>query len=205
MNAAISLTDCYYTNIISNSILGLGLEGINVFGSEYTQIKGNRIQLVDEEGIIVMDSSFSTISENTIINENDGVSVKKGIELYGSNNVTISNNSITGFGKGLRLENSDLCTITLNFFNNNTNFAIYLDASSDSNVLYFNSFTNNSLSESSQGFDDGNLNFWFNSTLMQGNYWDTWIGSGNYEIAGFAGTADIYPLATPPSFVIRSI
>lgn len=200
--AAINLENCYYTTIISNSLIGFGLEGITVLGSEYTQITGNRIQLVDEKGIVIMDSSFSTISENTIINENDGASVRKGVGVYGSNNLTIFNNSIAGFGKGIHFENSDLCSIISNSFNNNTNFAVYLDASSDSNILYYNSFTNNSLSESSQGFDDGNSNFWFSSTLMQGNYWDTWIG-GNYEIAGLAGTADIYPLATPPSFVIR--
>ncbi len=37
-------------------------------------------------------------------------------------------------------------------------------------------------------------NLWYVQTTQEGNYWSDYSGTGNYDIAGFAGTSDQNPL-----------
>ncbi len=203
----ISIKNCDNTNILSNFISDVSHHGICSLESAFTHISGNEIQDVTCEGIVLMESSFSTLSENILSYSEGQTSVRDGVTLYKSNNVTFVNNSITGYTQGLHLQNSDFCMIISNHFLNNSNFAIYLDSVSSSNIISLNSFVDNRSSENSQGFDDASedANIWYNSTSMQGNYWNNWGGSGHYEISGNAGSFDIYPLLFPPSFVITFI
>ena len=84
-------------------------------------------------------------------------------------------------------------TIIENNLENMYLYAISLDFETEDNYIYHNNFINCSSFYSSYGVDQGTDNFWYNETLQEGNYWDSWV-SGPYDIYGSAGSQDLYPL-----------
>ena len=70
---------------------------------------------------------------------------------------------------------------------------------SDGSLFHHNSFINNYADGSSQASDSSNLPcVWYDSSTNEGNFWNDYLGSGNYTLAGVAGAEDPYPLTEDP-------
>ena len=82
----------------------------------------------------------------------------------------------------------------------NQNYGIYLDQYCINNEIHRNNFIDNNLGGSSQGFDDGTDNTWYDIITSKGNYWNDWSGSGSYAIDGSANCVDLYPLGSPATY-----
>ncbi len=69
-----------------------------------------------------------------------------------------------------------------------------------------NAFINNSWQDldveyTSQAFDWGQNNNWYNDISLEGNYWSDWSGIGVYELDSYSGetsNSDPYPLNSSP-------
>jgi hypothetical protein len=81
---------------------------------------------------------------------------------------------------------------------NNSIYGLYIDSESDNNTVHHNSFIDNNLGGSSQAFDDGTNNTWFDESTLEGNYYSDYSGVGNYSIDGNANSSDTYPLTENP-------
>lgn len=78
----------------------------------------------------------------------------------------------------------------------------------ENNTIYHNDLLNNT----QNGWDEGNNNVWYNSTLSEGNHWSNydepsegaWDNNSNgivddpYDIPGSAGAQDLFPLTGQP-------
>ncbi len=92
-------------------------------------------------------------------------------------------------------------TISENIISQNHDNGVYIEFSSFNNNINLNCFTNNTLN----AYDDGSNNHWDNGTM--GNYWDDYtgldadgdgIGDISYNITGYAGSQDNFPLMECP-------
>ena len=136
------------------------------------------------------DSFYNIITNNTILNNSDGM------YLDHSSNNTIANNTISlNSNDGIELEDSaNNNTIIGNTISSNEDTGIGIELSNN-NQIYHNNFLNNA----EQADDDGN-NFWDNGYPSGGNYWSDHSCTGNpsdgsqpYAIGGGAGAVDHYP------------
>ncbi|MCG3260319.1 MAG: right-handed parallel beta-helix repeat-containing protein, partial [Candidatus Heimdallarchaeota archaeon] len=91
---------------------------------------------------------------------------------------------------------SENCTIFKNLISDNLNYGIVI-YNGKFNIIHHNSFIDNNQG-TTQAFDSGFSNFWFDSSTMEGNFWSDFSGIGTYTIAGPALAEDLYPLLTPP-------
>lgn len=118
----------------------------------------------------------------------------------------ITNNSIA-FGSGGSSATGTLfygCTntnVTYNIFHANYAYALYVDSDSANNIIHHNTFTENG-GTSSQAYDEGTNNIWYDTITLEGNYWDDWSEVGNYTIDGVARSNDTYPLGEPLIIII---
>ena len=79
-------------------------------------------------------------------------------------------------------------------FQENVEYGIVLWG--DDNVVHHNTFVDNNIGGSSQAFDGGTNNVWYDISTLEGNFWSDYDGDGNYTMDG-VGTADLYPLLEP--------
>ncbi len=118
----------------------------------------------------------------------------------------ITNNSIA-FGTGGSSATGTIlysCTntnVTYNIFHANYAYALYVDSASANNVIHHNTFTENG-GTSSQAYDEGTNNIWYDTITLEGNYWSDWSELGNYTIDGAARSNDTYPLEEPLIIII---
>lgn len=188
------------TNEISNSHLEPfnHTYAIGLFGISSSKVLNNSISGNFYYGIKSSENSFVEIKYNQILNGSNA-----GIMLENTNSVIISYNRIEKFGVyGLLQINSELNNITYNQFTLNSDFAVKLNDSSQCIVSYNNFYDNNlmQISGLQQAFDDTELNFWYDTSLNQGNFWSDldWYLGATYEIDG-GNSTDSYPLENPIS------
>ena len=181
-------------------------DGISIGWCDNLLITNNTVRF-SNWGIAIGDSRYCEISNN-LLTENSWA-----IDLYYTHHITVLhcnisfnevgihcfesewnsflNNTISfNVGHGIDLENSNSTHIAYNLFSNNTNWGVMI-ISGNSNTIYYNAFIFNQMGYPYQGMDDGTSNNW------NYNYWNNWT-SGTYEIAGSAGSEDLYPLASNP-------
>ena len=84
-----------------------------------------------------------------------------------------------------------LCSF-LQYLQENLKYGVKLE-SNGFNIIHNNNFTDNMYEGSSQAYDDGFRNTWYDTETMEGNYWSDYDGTGNYSIDGSAGSVDLYP------------
>ncbi|MFX1336681.1 MAG: NosD domain-containing protein [Promethearchaeota archaeon] len=169
-------------SLIGNTVTDNGGTGIGI--GEYIPFSGGG------------ESHECVLINNSIIN-NQGA----GIELVGSSNCVLMNNTIAANnwnGIGIELGGSS----NFIFFNNiiiNNNYGIDIYYS-DNNAIYYNNFINNVGGTSQVYVRHGDMN---NFTY---NYWSDWTGPDEddngivdhpYPIEGDGNNSDIYPLVTP--------
>jgi parallel beta-helix repeat protein len=177
----------------------------------------------------IISSSDGIIIErnNMTINANghtiQGGSNGNGIDLAGTNNVTVKNANIEDFSVGIFAPSSSYDNIVGNSIQQNSAFGIWFDGSSNNNIvgntiqqnaaygiwlssssnnnIYHNNFANNA-QQAYSTYDSYNV--WNDSYPLGGNYWNDYTGTDSNK-DGIGDTAyiidsnnvDNYPLMHP--------
>lgn len=207
----------YIESSLSTSLIGNvcveGTYGISLIDSGYSFIIDN-ICHNNDYGVYILSSSGTEFVENSINNNIFGVYIEKSdncmiidnsniLSIYGfylksSNGTQLTMNTVIGNHFGLFLEsNVTNCLVFLNEFDINEDYGIYIQATNQDNLIHHNNFIKNgNTTTTSQAYDDG-TNTWFDVSSLGGNFWDDYLGYGNYPIDGLAGAEDLAPLDEP--------
>jgi parallel beta-helix repeat protein len=170
-----------YNNTFNNSNYGVYIRDCTGTNFSDNKIKNNKLH-----GIGIYKSSDTTLMNNTILKSTDGIHL-------GSSNSDVIGNSVEGNQIGINLDSSG-CQIVGNSINNSTSAGIYASSASSDNIIYLNSFINNTVNAKEYGNNE-----WYYAS--QGNYWDDYteidrdedgIGDLPYYITG--GAVDLYPV-----------
>ena len=178
-------------NICQNNYFG----GIRLYHSSWATLTKN-VCNNNDDGILVQGSSFVTLTDNTC-NENNYV----GIYLVGGSSSLISNNTCKYNNWGIGLSNSVSCLITYNLLKENEEYGIAIESGSDGNTIHHNIFISNNLGGTSyayggtsQAYDMGTNNTWYEEETKEGNFWSDWDKKKPYPIDGSVESTDLYPL-----------
>ena len=217
----IAVIGSYYTVIANNTCKNNYQNGISLHHTDYSTTIDNNCNYNGNTGIHVSRTYFSTVTENNCsgngvsgiyfehgynitINNNYCGSNDFGISLHSSEFIETLNNIIMENKIGIDFNEIDNSTIRMNFISGNIQYAIKiaenpldLSAVSQCNVIYHNSFFCNNPGGFSQAYCDFANNSWYNTVLMEGNWWDDWV-SGTYIIEGPILIEDLYPLTESP-------
>ena len=165
--------------------------GIDIHTSTETQIENNTLFRNVEFGIKIYKGTPSIIKN--ICNNNNF-----GIRLRAVDSLTISNNTCKENLNGIVLEETDFSTISHNILQKNIEYGIKLCEGSTWNKIHHNYFICNNINGTdhgtSQAFDEGYNNRWYERETEEGNYWTDYKGVGEYKIDGKANNSDPYPL-----------
>ena len=193
-------------------------QGIYLYYSGSTTVANNTCSN-NNFGISLEDSANSTVTNNTCSNNNQG------IYLYQSEDSKVVNNNCNNNIYGIHLHRSSFCVLSYNLLQENEGYGVclsqiswgnikynllilqenegygeYSPYSCDNNLIHHNNFVDNNLGGTSQGYDDGQNNYWYDIETLEGNYWSDWSGRGSYSIACGAGSEDLYPLDEPAEY-----
>jgi parallel beta-helix repeat protein len=152
--------------------------GIYTEDSGYSLIIDGNNVTNNTHGIMTMSAS-DTITNNTIVSNDYGITLGKSAPLI-SQNIIESNNY------GINITDASSAIINNNFINWSVLYGISIQDSSNNNI-YHNNFINNTIE--AYDSDPGN-NSWYNTSLLEGNYWSNYTGlddgsgTGKHGIAG---------------------
>ena len=198
--------------INSNNCSSNSWHGIYIDSSSNNTISNNNCS-DSSQGIYLCRSSGNTLINNTCSNNDFGIS----LEESSSDNILSYNNCSSNSWHGIYLGYlSNNNTIAWNQVCSNTLQGVYIQSGSN-NMIWNNTFIGNNGAGSVydinhiQAYDGGAGNRWNSSGTPHGygNYWSDWQGrdfnmdgiqDAPYNITGFLGAKDFYPLATfaPP-------
>ncbi|MFW9852674.1 MAG: right-handed parallel beta-helix repeat-containing protein [Candidatus Thorarchaeota archaeon] len=150
---------------------------------------------------IVVETRGCSVINNTCYNSSQG------IRLILAKFITIKGNRISNcYDQGINIHLSYSNNITYNELTNCTEFGVALVGGlSYYNLVHHNIFINNAFVETydidgelfgnitSQAYDDGHQNTWYDEESKTGNYYSDYTGKGDYLINGDAESVDIYP------------
>ena len=189
--------DGSYNNVSGNNITASRVDGI-VLGWSYNDISGNNIE--NNRNGIYVDGSYHNVSGNNITANN-----RHGIRLQGASNNNVSGNNITDNSDiGIYLDDSRSNSIFGNYIADN-GWGISLSFSSKDNLVYHNSFINNTKQVVS--YDPENT--WDDGYPSGGNYWSDYeerypdaeqideAGIWNAPYVIDENSQDNYPLINP--------
>ena len=197
-SGGIGVSDFSHMNIIvNNSIFNTGISVYNSYGNIISgntinpseDIYGIRLEVADNSFVnfnsivgsnwcgirCTRESVYNNISNNDLINNVIGVH----IDYYADNNIISYNNFISSSEYGIKITDSN--------------------RPSENNTIYHNNFIDNTWN----GYDVCD-NYWYNTSLNEGNYWDDYDGNDSngdgigdipYTTAGLG--IDYYPLIYP--------
>ncbi len=222
MQTGIYLKNTDYVYFRDNTCNNNSENGIVIENSIQPFIHNNECNNNKENGIKIINSDNSDISFNTL-NENRFA----GLFLYTNNELDIYNNTMISnaygiYSQGLEWSHIEYNQISLNrengllfdfeiypirnffnyiaynlFLNNSKHGAKILVGGG--HTFHHNSFVDNYIGGSSQAADSSNLHCrWYDIFTSEGNFWNEYLGVGNYTIAGTAGALDPYPLLDDP-------
>lgn len=165
----ILLSDSINIDVHENNVTDNSLSGLDFQNSEEISIKSNIL------GKNFVGMNFSKTGSISVFNNTVESSSNHGILVYILNSSEIFYNTIqNNFGYGIHAESMSITTI------------------------HHNNFIQNNLGGVSQAYSkNGMNNSWYDESEKQGNYWDTWLGSGPYGIEGLSYSDDLYPLSEP--------
>lgn len=202
-----------HSNIIANQI-----EYPNSLITPYMIYLGEKGYL--GYGIFVYSSSNLEVTENTwtynyggcwledVYNANITLNHcqnnrEQSIRILNSDECSLNNNTISSNKVGVIVNDTLTTTIAFNKIHGSNSYGLSFLGSSSDNLVYQNSFKNNNLGGSSQGYDEGTNNIWYNNVTKKGNYWLDRV-SGNYSIDGPSNSEDIYCLDEDPLLYLES-
>jgi len=190
--------------------------GIEIYGTGNMTIIDNTC-VRNGAGAHLIDTEFNHVSGNTMLDNEVGVMID-----YNSDNNTVSNNSFYDNENGIGIrsgsytftQSSQDNLVTGNLIVNSTSYGVKIAAYSVRNRVWNNSFYYNNgagdiyNSSHIQAYDDGTDNWWNSSGSPHGygNFWRDWTGPDGdhngivefpYDIDGYTGSKDWYPLAEP--------
>lgn len=191
-----NIYDNYLIKITADNVK---ISGFNIEDDSYKKIKNNTnipiITLFNDSIGILIESDNNEINNNTISNWGNGILISQ------SQNIVILNNNITyNYISSIYIKNSSKNIITNNNIKNNK-IGIIFNVNSTNNVLYHNNFLNSTYHHI---YSESN-NIFYNETVKQGNYYDDYngtdknndgIGDKPYNIYG-GKNIDLYPLMNP--------
>ena len=194
--------------------------GIYLSGSNSSILENNILNFNDPHGLQITRSGDCKIINNTCnFNEGNGIYLHRSYNQYVVNNTannneydgfhfalysntTVVNNSCINSGdRGIMLYDCDDCFIYRNLIQNSVNYGLFVGGSR--NTIHHNAFVNNNIGGTSQAceVDFETDNIWYDILTNEGNYWNTWGGTGDYVIDSNEYISDPYPLSTvPPDF-----
>jgi parallel beta-helix repeat protein len=117
-------------------------------------------------GLHLQDTRENLVTRSLIFKSHHGSPGGYGINLYGSDRNTISENRIEA----------------------NQSQGVWL-IDSRNNLIYRNNLIRNSTS----AVDETGANRWYHAERREGNFWSDHRGTGPYPVGGFAGARDLYP------------
>lgn len=209
--------------ITNNTCANNDHSGILVERSEGIEITSNHCEINGKQGIAIIYSNSTTVRDNNCnhnkngiwiensnhnIFKNNSISVNSdvGIYVFRSDNSTIINNYVGTNKFGVFVRSSNSSTITYNLIQGNVAGGIPIDYWSelDDYIISHNRIHHNSIIGNGgivggfQALDGGYNNTWFDTVVLEGNFWSDYAGSGWYQITGSANSWDEYPLLTRP-------
>ena len=191
-NTGIKLTQAGSSTVANNTCNSNNWAGIGLWHSGSSTVTNNTCNNNIDYGIHLSRSGSSIVTKNTCNNNgDDGISLKESGFSTVTNN-TCNNNDDCGFG----LWDSDNNSIVWNTLVENGAYGIELSHYSAKNVIHHNDFIGNG-HYTSQASDDCTNNTWYDETVLEGNYWSDYSGTGSYVIAGWARASDPYPSLSP--------
>ena len=138
---------------------------------------------------------------------NDCSNFMQGIHFnHGSNNIVFGNFIHFNNYQGINIRYSSSNIITYNMIQDSEQHGLVFVGTASNNIAHHNIFINNSKAENynvdgevtgritSQGYDEGLNNIWYNDTIKEGKRWSDYDGRGDYAIDGSANSNDKYPM-----------
>ncbi|MHA1200616.1 MAG: right-handed parallel beta-helix repeat-containing protein [Candidatus Heimdallarchaeaceae archaeon] len=190
------LSSSNFTNNICEYNLDVGM---SFSAGEYLLVKNNTCNYNGLYGIDIFDSEFDVNEPSDFVNnfcEFNGI----GIRIKDANRRIILNNTFSNnLEYGMYLEYASYNLIHYNIMESNSEYGIFSTWSWE-NEIYYNDFINNNAnmpSRTSQSYDEGFKNHWYNEENQIGNYWDNHIEGGYYTIDGGENFVDLYPHSEP--------
>ncbi len=183
-----SITGCHEATVTNNIVTkNANGQGLEIYYCQDAIVTDNN---VTNNGIgISVGISPGTIIENNTCDDN-----AIGIFLISYNNTITKNTCKKNTDKGIFLYFSDYCLITYNLIQENYGYGLYLSDKSKENKIHHNSFIANNPGGTSQAYDIGVNNTWYDEETKEGNYWSEWRSKNPYPIDGNANSTDPYPL-----------
>ncbi|MCG3258400.1 MAG: right-handed parallel beta-helix repeat-containing protein [Candidatus Heimdallarchaeota archaeon] len=193
-NSDVGIASMGSTNVsIISNVCGNNLDGITTKLDYYINIKNNTLYNNAWGGIFFINSDYLMVENNNFTDNHIGISLRVSSYNNFSFNLFLRNDyGIQYIFKPLE-GLSSFNIIHNNTFIENLQHAIYMQGG-DNNSVHHNSFIDNKLGGTSQGYDSGNNNTWFDIFLLEGNFWSDYGGVGSYSIEGEANSVDLYPL-----------
>jgi parallel beta-helix repeat protein len=146
----------------------------------------------EKDASVGISTSFNITISNNVFSE------IREIGFYDIRNCTFSYNSIINTTYGINGNGFRNCTVKYNLFLQNENYALEI-AFAYHSIYHHNAFIDNNLGGTSQAFERSATNStWYDETTLEGNFWNDWLGVGNYSIDGDAGSIDPFPLLSNP-------
>ncbi|MHA1912645.1 MAG: NosD domain-containing protein [Candidatus Kariarchaeaceae archaeon] len=176
----ILLVNC--TNVVvTDQIFDSSNTGIKLASCNSTVIKDCLLN-TDTQGIEFDLCYNCSVIDSEITNSGTGI-------YFGRSSYCVLNNSRLIENTYNTIYDSDHCNITWNYFNGNYK-QLDMQSSSSNNIFHHNVIISGNYDEA---VDDGSSNLWYDTTMLEGNIWSDYSGSGEYPIAGSAGNTDPYP------------
>ena len=197
-NAYFVIQEC----IVYSEFIGIGLNNV---APNTSQVLNNKIIGTSGDGgaILLASMQNSTIENNTCTN------FMQGIHLNYVGHCKIIDNYIYDVNyQGINLRYSGSNLIQSNTIRNAREHSIALVGTSDNNVIHHNTLDGNTWTTSynidgqqygapsSQAYDEGSQNLWYDSINKEGNSWSDYFGIGTYKIDGPSNSIDLYPSHT---------
>lgn len=208
LSYAIDISNTNVFFVVNNCIVYTDYIGIGFYdvASGTSKVIGNKIiSLTGEGGGILLGSM-----ENCTITNNIATNFMQGIHLNHVDGCLISHNYFYDINyQGINIRYSNSNSITFNHIRNAKEHGIALVGTSSNNIIHHNLFEGNSWAETysvdgipkelkptSQGYDEGSQNTWYDSESQHGNTWSDYFGIGSYKIDGPMNAIDLYPKHT---------
>lgn len=190
--AGIHVLQSNRANLSLNTCNDNEFHGIYLFSSQDCMLVNNSCSSNTISGLVLYASTSNDIINSTFASNLIGIYLETSWKNHFINNTINYNNQF-----GIQMFNSDQCTIIRNDFSRNNFYGVRIDIGSDNCVIHHNSFYNNNLGGTSQAYDEGANNAFYDDVLSEGNWWSSWSGSSYYSIDGSSGSIDPFPLGEP--------